>query len=104
MPFVEVKDLHKSYVVGSRQLPVLRGLDLAVDRGEMIAIVSGSGVGKSTLLHVLGGLDKSDGGVVRIGDIDLAALKDGELVSFRNQHVGFVFQFHHLLPEFTALE
>jgi lipoprotein-releasing system ATP-binding protein len=104
MPLVEVKDLHKSYIAGNRELPVPRGLDLSVERGEMIAIVGASGVGKSTLLHVLGGLDKSDGGVVRIGDIDLTALKDEELVSFRNRHVGFVFQFHHLLPEFTALE
>ena len=104
MAFVEVKDLRKSYVVGDRELPVLHDLDLSVERGEMLAIVGASGVGKSTLLHVLGGLDKSDAGAVRIGEIDLAKLGDDELVSFRNRHVGFVFQFHHLLPEFTALE
>ena len=102
--FLEVEDLHKSYLVGNRELPVLRGLDLRVERGEMLAIVGASGVGKSTLLHVLGGLDKSEAGRVKIGDVDLAALRDGELVSFRNKHVGFVFQFHHLLPEFNALE
>src|SRR5688500_7087086 len=104
MSFLEVRDLHKSYVVGDRRLPVLRGLDLTLERGEMVAVVGASGVGKSTLLHVLGGLDKSDAGTVRIGDADLGALRDAELVSFRNKHVGFVFQFHHLLPEFTALE
>ena len=104
MAFLEVEDLHKSYVVGNRELPVLRGLDLQVERGEMLAIVGASGVGKSTLLHVLGGLDKSDTGRVRIGEVDLASLRDVELVSFRNKHVGFVFQFHHLLPEFNAVE
>ncbi len=104
MSFVEVEDLHKSYVVGDRELPVLRGLDLRVERGEMLAIVGASGVGKSTLLHVLGGLDKSDAGRVTIGDVELGALRDVELVAFRNKHVGFVFQFHHLLPEFNAIE
>ena len=104
MSFIEVRDLHKSYVVGDRTLTVIRGLDLSIERGEMVAIVGASGVGKSTLLHVLGGLDTSDGGSVRIGDVDLGALSDADLVAFRNEHVGFVFQFHHLLPEFTALE
>jgi lipoprotein-releasing system ATP-binding protein len=104
LAFVEVEDLHKSYVVGNRELPVLRGLDLRVERGEMLAVVGASGVGKSTLLHVLGGLDTSDAGRVKIGDVELGALRDDQLVSFRNKHVGFVFQFHHLLPEFNALE
>ena len=104
MPFLEVRGLHKGYVVGDRTLPVLRGLDLTLERGEMVAVVGASGVGKSTLLHVLGGLDKSDAGTVRVGDVDLGALRDAELVAFRNKNVGFVFQFHHLLPEFTALE
>jgi lipoprotein-releasing system ATP-binding protein len=91
-------------LVAGRVLRVLRGLDMTVERGEMVAIVGASGAGKSTLLHVLGGLDQSDSGSVRIGDADLAAMKDAELVTFRNRHVGFVFQFHHLLPEFNAVE
>ena len=70
----------------------------------MVAVVGASGVGKSTLLHVLGGLDQIDSGTVRIGDADLAAMKPDQLTAFRNRHVGFVFQFHHLLPEFSALE
>jgi lipoprotein-releasing system ATP-binding protein len=96
--------LSKSYEVGGRRLPVLKQLDLSLERGEMVAIVGASGVGKSTLLHLLGGLDTPDAGAIHIDRIDLRALRDGELVAFRNRHVGFVFQFHHLLPEFTAME
>jgi len=104
MAFIEVSGLAKTYPVGGTSLMVLRGLDLTMERGEMVAIVGASGVGKSTLLHILGGLDTLDAGSVRIADTDLSALPDAELVAFRNRHVGFVFQFHHLLPEFTALE
>jgi lipoprotein-releasing system ATP-binding protein len=104
MPLLEAKGVAKSYLVGTQRLPVLRELDLVVEPGEMVAVVGASGVGKSTLLHVLGGLDAVDGGSVRIGDVDLAAMKADELTAFRNKHVGFVFQFHHLLPEFSALE
>jgi lipoprotein-releasing system ATP-binding protein len=102
--FITVHNLTKSYVVGANRLMVLRGLDLEVAQGEMVAVVGASGVGKSTLLHVLGGLDQVDAGTVRIGEVDLASLSDAELVAYRNKHVGFVFQFHHLLPEFSALE
>jgi lipoprotein-releasing system ATP-binding protein len=104
MPLIEALAVEKSYLVGTQKLPVLRQLDLVVEPGEMIAVVGASGVGKSTLLHVLGGLDAIDGGSVRIEDIDLGTMKPDELTAFRNAHVGFVFQFHHLLPEFTALE
>jgi lipoprotein-releasing system ATP-binding protein len=104
MPFIEVSGLTKAYPVGQIRLTVLKGLDVSVERGEMVAIVGASGVGKSTLLHVLGGLDSIDAGTVRIGDTDLGQLPDADVVAFRNRHVGFVFQFHHLLPEFTALE
>ena len=104
MSFVEARGLNKSYLVATTRLHVLRDLDLAVEQGEMVAIVGASGVGKSTLLHVLGGLDRPDSGEVRVGDVDVSRVSDGEIVAFRNRHVGFVFQFHHLLPEFTALE
>jgi lipoprotein-releasing system ATP-binding protein len=104
MPFVEVNGLNKSYEAGLRRLHVLRDLTLSVEQGEMVAVVGASGVGKSTLLHVLGGLDRADEGQIRVADTDLRALNDGELVQFRNHNVGFVFQFHHLLPEFDAAE
>jgi lipoprotein-releasing system ATP-binding protein len=104
MPFVTITNLHKSYVAGQARLHVLRGLDLVVEAGEMVAIVGASGVGKSTLLHVLGGLDRWDEGDIRIGETVLNDLSDQGRVRFRNQRVGFVFQFHHLLPEFDALE
>lgn len=104
MAFVEARSLNKSYVVATTRLHVLRDLDLAVERGEMLAIMGASGVGKSTLLHLLGGLDRPDSGRVRVGDVGVTEVTDAELVAFRNRHVGFVFQFHHLLPEFSALE
>jgi lipoprotein-releasing system ATP-binding protein len=104
MPFLIASNVEKSYEVGNTRLSVLKGLDVALEKGEMVAIVGASGVGKSTLLHVLGGLDAADAGTVSVGDTQLTALTDAQVVAFRNQHVGFVFQFHHLLPEFTALE
>ena len=104
MSFIEVSGLTKSYPVGGTRLTVLKQLDVSLERGEMVAIVGASGVGKSTLLHVLGGLDAVDEGTVRIDDTVLSQLSDPEMVAFRNRHVGFVFQFHHLLPEFSALE
>jgi lipoprotein-releasing system ATP-binding protein len=104
MPFLKVSGLNKSYDVERRRLHVLRDLDLEVERGEMVAIIGKSGSGKSTLLHLLGGLDGPDSGSIQIGDVDLRAIPDQQRVQFRNRHVGFVFQFHHLLPEFTAAE
>jgi lipoprotein-releasing system ATP-binding protein len=102
--FLEARAIDKSYPVGSAKVQVLKQLDLMVEAGEMVAVVGASGVGKSTLLHVLGGLDAMDAGSVRLADADLGAMKSDDLTAFRNRHVGFVFQFHHLLPEFSALE
>jgi len=104
MPFLEARGIVKTYEVGGTSLAVLRDLDLQVDAGEMVAIVGASGVGKSTLLHILGGLDRASEGDIVVDGAQLTALDDAALVRFRNQHVGFVFQFHHLLPEFSALE
>ena len=104
MGFLEVQGLSKSYRMGGRALPVLRDLDLAVEAGEMVAIMGASGVGKSTLLQLLGGLDRAQEGRIEAGGVELTALDDDALVAFRNRSVGFVFQLHHLLPEFSALE
>ena len=104
MSFVHARGLNKSYLVATTRLHVLRDLELTVEQGEMVAIVGASGVGKSTLLHVLGGLDRPDSGDVQVGAVDVSQVNDAELVAFRNRHVGFVCQFHHLLPEFTAVE
>jgi len=104
VPFIEVTSLNKRYRVGSQDIHVLRDLQLSVEAGEMVAIMGASGVGKSTLLHLLGGLDRPDSGAVVVDGRDLGTLSDEALVGFRNLRVGFVFQFHHLLPEFSALE
>jgi lipoprotein-releasing system ATP-binding protein len=104
MPFVDVRGLVKSYRTPTSRVEVLHGLDLQVEAGEMVAIVGASGVGKSTLLHVLGGLDRFEAGTIAVGDAAIHAMSDEARVRFRNRHVGFVFQFHHLLPEFDALE
>jgi len=95
-----VKDIHKSY--GS--LEVLKGISLEVDKGEIISIVGASGAGKSTLLHIIGTLDRGDAGTIEMYSVNVRKLSDKKLAAFRNKHIGFVFQFHHLLPEFTALE
>ncbi len=97
-------NVHKSYSQTGSTLEVLRGIDLEVKEGETIAIIGPSGAGKSTLLHILGGLDAPDKGRVRIGSEDIYRLRDSARAKVRNKKIGFVFQFYHLLPEFTALE
>jgi lipoprotein-releasing system ATP-binding protein len=104
MSFLDARGIVKSYAVGGHRLTVLQDLDLQVESGEMVAIVGASGVGKSTLLHILGGLDRADSGTVLVDSADLTTMPDAELVALRNHRVGFVFQFHHLLPEFSAIE
>jgi lipoprotein-releasing system ATP-binding protein len=96
--------LTKTFRDGERRVEVLRGADLVVEPGEIVAIVGPSGSGKSTLLHLLGGLDRPDGGEVSIGGESLSGRRGAALAAFRNRTIGFVFQFHQLLPDFTALE
>ncbi|NGM60503.1 ABC transporter ATP-binding protein [Sphingobacterium sp. SGG-5] len=93
-------NIYKSYGA----LPILKGVDLTVNKGEIVSIVGASGAGKSTLLHIIGTLDKADRGELMINDQPIHTLSSNGLSAFRNEHIGFVFQFHHLLPEFTALE
>ena len=101
---IELKQIYKSYNTGPQKVEVLKGIDLTIAGGEVALIVGPSGVGKSTLLHVLGALDIPDSGEVIVDGKSLNALSEDALARFRNQSIGFVFQFHHLLPEFTALE
>jgi lipoprotein-releasing system ATP-binding protein len=103
-PLVVARGLVKAYSTPAGALTVLRGLDLDVAAGERVAIVGASGVGKSTLLHVLGTLDRADRGTLRIAGDDVLGLEEAQRCAFRSRTLGFVFQFHHLLPEFTALE
>src|SRR5690606_27492334 len=86
------------------ELQILKGVDLSVDKGEVVSVVGASGAGKSTLLHIIGTLDKPNSGNLLINNIDVSQLSSRELSQFRNKNIGFIFQFHHLLPEFTALE
>ena len=101
---IRIVDLHKSYYDGESELPVLQGIEFEVNTSELLAVVGASGVGKSTLLHIMGTLDRPTAGSVLYGDQDIFALPETELARFRNKEIGFVFQFHHLLPEFNALE
>ena len=106
-PFLTVDTVTKSFPAADGThgtLAVLRGVSLAVRAGEIIAIVGASGAGKSTLLHIVGTLDRPTSGTVKFGGVDVFSLSDDELARFRNNEIGFVFQFHHLLPEFSAVE
>ncbi|MHC4482698.1 MAG: ABC transporter ATP-binding protein [Planctomycetota bacterium] len=101
---LKAEGVYKSYRMGAAEVKVLKGVDLAVRQGEFVSIVGASGSGKSTLLHILGALDRQDGGVVKVEGRDLSRLSGGELNGFRNKMVGFVFQFYHLLDELNVLE
>ncbi len=103
-PLLQVAGLRKSFRTGDGSIEVLRGIDLSIDTGERLAVVGASGVGKSTLLHILGTLDRPSEGSVAFRGEDLLAKRGAALARFRNQSLGFIFQFHHLLPEFNALE
>jgi lipoprotein-releasing system ATP-binding protein len=104
MSFLEARGLAKTYGGAEVPVEVFSSFDMTVERGEMLAIVGPSGIGKSTLLHLLGGLDRPSSGTIRLDGRDLTSMTNDELARFRNANVGFVFQFHHLLPEFRAVE
>src|SRR5437016_80554 len=96
-------DVHKSYMDGVSKVSVLNGIDLTVSQGDRVAIIGPSGSGKSTLLHLLGGLDNPTSGAVSLKDKNWQSLSEKKRCQLRNHHLGFIYQFHHLLPEFTAL-
>ena len=102
--YIRAESIRKDFRIGTETLHVLKEFDLKIEPKEIISIVGASGAGKSTLLHLLGALDRPSCGTVYYDEIDIFRLSDSELAQFRNKHIGFVFQFHHLLPEFTALE
>jgi lipoprotein-releasing system ATP-binding protein len=102
--FIHIEGLSKIYAGPKSQVEVLKDLDLDVEAGESLGVVGASGVGKSTLLHILGTLDHPTSGIVQVDGQDIFKMEDSSLAAFRNQSIGFVFQFHHLLPEFSALE
>ena len=104
MAFVEIRDLFKSYWMHGKRIDVLRGVSVEIERGELVSLVGASGAGKSTFLHVLGTLDAPAAGAMTVDGEDVFALDDADLARFRNRTIGFVFQSHFLLPEFTALE
>jgi lipoprotein-releasing system ATP-binding protein len=104
MELIDVRDLHKTFHTDGKTVEVLKGLNLTIERGQVVNILGASGAGKSTLLHILGALDRPTSGTVVHDGQDVFSKGDRELAAFRNKRIGFVFQFHHLLPEFTALE
>jgi lipoprotein-releasing system ATP-binding protein len=104
MPLLQINNLSKSYRSGSEKLTVLDNISLTIDHGSFLALLGPSGSGKSTLLHLIGTMDKADSGTILLNNQDLTRLSEKELATFRLKNIGFVFQFHYLLPEFTALE
>jgi lipoprotein-releasing system ATP-binding protein len=104
MAFVEVRDVFKSYYLHGKRIDVLRGVSLDIEKGELVSLVGASGAGKSTFLHVLGTLDAPAAGELRVSGASIFELNDAEIAEFRNRTIGFVFQSHYLLPEFSALE
>jgi len=101
---VNVIQLYKQYRIGKKDIPVLKGIDFSVEEGEIVAVMGKSGAGKSTLLNLIGTLDKPDSGIIKFNGENILDFDDKKLADFRNKNLGFVFQFHYLLPEFTAIE